>query len=339
MISKAMSSKREISLDFARAISMLWVVGFWHLVGSYDEKLSLTSLGWADNITTIAMSVFFFISGLFMGQKKYETKNDIRSFYKSRLTRFYFLFVISVVTMYVGGLVMPHQMISSTRQLFLTLLGVTTFFPPQAGQFWFISMLIIFYALTPVVMHWKKKWKQVGSVLCLMGLFAAWNSFHAMDNRIYMYFSVYSVAMLFGRYIHCQLKESKLLSLILLGGVSACMIVVFEAKSIRVNGLPLWVMIFAGTFFIVAFSEFVSECFLKRSKHLLWMVSSMAYLSMAAYLFHRQCFSASKALMNHLFGWDVDYWMMYAVMLPFTLIVSYAIQYIYDYFVKRFSKS
>lgn len=329
-----MQDQRDITFDIARAICILWVVGVWHLIGSYDEALSLVRIRWADMLTTITMSTFFFISGYFLGKKEFDKWKDVVSFYKKRFIRLYVLFFVSVISIYIGGLIMPHQMITSPKQLFLTLLGLTTLFPPQAGQFWFVSMLLLFYLFTPAILCSRKKVLRIIVICFLFLLLYLYKSVHALDERVFMYLFIYSFALTFGNELYSLIKKNAI-SFSLIGGcITICVLMICTRHDVRVDMAYMCLISLIGIVGILGGAYLIHTKIMKNSL-IETFFSAIAYLSMSAYLFHRQCFSVIKAALGHLFGWGVDYWMMYGVMLPVTLVVSYYIQFGYDATLKR----
>lgn len=87
------SKKRVIFLDCARALCMIWIVGFWHM--QEYTNLSLTGIFFS-NITNGVLATFTLISGYFLGQKNISSIQDTVTFYKKRLLRFYPLFLYRV---------------------------------------------------------------------------------------------------------------------------------------------------------------------------------------------------------------------------------------------------
>jgi len=140
---------RDLSFDIARSLSALWVVGVWHLF-CYDRTLNY--MNWTtQQITDVFLAVFMFISGYMLGKYRFKCWDDIKAFYKKRFWRFYILYVVASGTLYIGGALIGNQMYASIEQLVLSFLGLNVLFPPHLGTLWFISMIMFFYLITPLL--------------------------------------------------------------------------------------------------------------------------------------------------------------------------------------------
>ena len=80
------TNDRKKYLDCARAVCMLYIVGFWHLF-DYTGKNIVNPL--TSQITYGVLAVFmFFISGYFWGKKKITDMKSVLSFWIKRLIHF-----------------------------------------------------------------------------------------------------------------------------------------------------------------------------------------------------------------------------------------------------------
>jgi peptidoglycan/LPS O-acetylase OafA/YrhL len=86
---------RKVPIDVMRAVSMLYIVGFWHLL-DYTKVV-----GWHSNpityrLTVGALALFVLISGFLTGRKDGGlARGEVWSFYKTRFWRIYLPFVIA----------------------------------------------------------------------------------------------------------------------------------------------------------------------------------------------------------------------------------------------------
>ena len=132
--------ERLLSVDIARFLCMIWIVAFWHLGPRLG--LAIQESICCETITYIALAAFTFYSGLFLGKKNVSAVD----FYKKRLIRFYPMFVVVCILMFVG-----HGGIKSFAHLMYALTGLSVFVPPHTPILWYMDMLIVFYAITPII--------------------------------------------------------------------------------------------------------------------------------------------------------------------------------------------
>ena len=131
--------------DAARVISIYWIVYITHLRNYLDESIEAY---WSDelfDITRSCVTLLMFISGYLLSKYKFNKIQDAVFFYKRRFIRFYILFAISALTLYL------MNFNEGLGLLVTTLLGISSYMPPQPGTLWFISMLMSFYLLTPFI--------------------------------------------------------------------------------------------------------------------------------------------------------------------------------------------
>ena len=97
------SSRRDPVFDIARAISILYIVGYWHL---YNYSLTPMNAGLKEisyGFTIASLSTFCYMSGLFLGRHTITGMKDAVFFYKKRIMRFWLLYALAVMTMFVIG--------------------------------------------------------------------------------------------------------------------------------------------------------------------------------------------------------------------------------------------
>lgn len=132
-------------------------------------------------LTLGVLSLFFYISGLFIGQKEYRTKEQILHFYKSRIIKLYIPFLLSSI--------LSFLLISSfydSVPIFLTSITVVApFLWTCPNTLWFVNVLLIFYFVTPFIKRGSVKSRII--VICLLVLL-----FSQMgEQRLFYYFFPY----------------------------------------------------------------------------------------------------------------------------------------------------
>lgn len=316
--------ERVLYMDIARSVAVLWIVGYWHLVDYVGESHAEDSVHFhgAGYITDIALGLFMFLSGFFLAKYMFmDFYKDSIAFYKKRLTRFYVLYALSALTLFLIGFN------PGASRLLFTLLAVSTYIPPQPDTLWFFSMLTSFYLMTPLVIQRGNTVYAVSravAILTLCGLLRVLGV--GIDIRFFWCFPLY----FFGLYIG---KRPDYASFLLRGPVAAVVLVVFLILLAffenSAYGFPFtYVLVPLGIQLTLYLSYKLSSLVNRR------VVEMIAYGSMCAYLFHRQIYGLLKYGCD-LMGLDLPLWLVILVYLPICLVISYGIQSLYDFIVTR----
>ena len=316
-----MNKNRLAFFDCARALCMLYIVAAWHLYGYLRSSVSLsTPLG--NSITRGALSSFFFISAYFLGRRPIHSFRDALDFYKKRMMRFYPLYFISCTSMLVIYLVTGVRYMESVKQYLLTLLGLSTVFTPAPATLWFISMLILFYLITPLVNALQKVWQKV--LLCA-GLFGLLFILHGIgipvDPRLPLYLPVYSLGLIIASRTEISGKFRPAVLLISL--------IAFSGGVALTSGFDRYTLQYLVMLpfipLILEIGKLIACCGpLER------IFGFISYGSMVAYLFHRQFFGLPLYFMG-----SFPIWFAYLVLVPALLVLSWLAQRCYDRIVGR----
>lgn len=139
--------KRNYGIDTARGLCMLYIVGIFHLTQYLGKNYYLLYNAVGNNIMCASLGTFSFLSGLLLGKKYvFASMKDVLYFYKKRVIRFYPLFIIATLLLWFIGM-------NSLYQSIIGLLGLSPFTSNQPMTLWYISMLIVFYFITPVCVN------------------------------------------------------------------------------------------------------------------------------------------------------------------------------------------
>lgn len=316
--------KRDSSFDIARALSALWIIGVWHLF-CYDSSLAYANI-YTQRITDIFLGCFMYISGYMLSKYKFSNMIDVWVFYKKRLARFYVLYFIALVSIYIAGVYINKPILSGFDQLVFSLLGVASFIPPHVGTFWFMTMIMFFYMITPLLMHFKEHANRVVCFLVVFGiyvLFYVWNGcFGYIEPYIFLFYPIYTLGLFTSREWINRIKSSVLATALLLGLSFVGLLIPNYTPPIK-----LFLSIFTscvGTLSLLGMSEILS-----RSNWISIVMQWVAYSSLCAYLFHRQVYSLLHSLFNH-FNIPLCLLTLWIVFLPCAFITSWIIQRIYD---------
>lgn len=115
-----------------------------------------------------------------------ETLDDVKLFYWKRFKRFYIPYLVCLTVLFLGG------WFESGKQFVLSLIGLSTYIGSSPNTVWYFSMLMSFYALTPILLYLKKRnhfyfYALTFGLICLYVLFSRING---------MYFPFYLLGIL-----------------------------------------------------------------------------------------------------------------------------------------------
>lgn len=323
--------KRDISFDVARALSALWVVGIWHLL-CYDE--SLDYICWTtQQVTDVFLSVFMFISGFMLGKYTFASWKDVLFFYEKRFWRFYVLYLLSSVTLYIGGMIIGNQMYAGIEQLLMSLLGLSVLFPPHLGTLWFISMIMFFYLITPLLsFRWKSRITNIVVAIALVVFFIIWREVTGyVESYVFYMFPMYALGLLLPHDITVKAKKTPVITVVCLLLVVTLIPVVKCISHLKLLSLLLKLSyLFLGVLSVLGLSDLLSHNRIMSS-----FFEWVAYSSLCAYLFHRHIYSLLHSLTNQM-DMTINIFVLWLVFLPVTLLCAFSIQKIYDWLLSKY---
>lgn len=317
--------KRNITFDIARAICILWIIGFWHMNGMLAPDSKFFEVGTqVQNICSIitngTLACFTFISGYFLSKGKIVKGSDIAMFYKKRLLRFGLPLLSTCILLYVGGWLI------SWGQLLTTLLGVAQFTSqPYPRTVWFFSMMIFFYTWTPFFLYCNNRLRRRYTVFIAFLLYVICLLYHVyivnVDNRLLLFYWFYTMPFLIDKKTAAGLVHRyKNLFFILLILVSAICLY-FDTVFMDFYLSILCVLI------IMTISKLLSKVLILNR-----LFEMIAYASMFAYLFHREIFVVFKRAF-HDEGISL---LIVPIVVIVVFVVSYYGQLIYDIIVDKY---
>lgn len=141
-----MIKPRIIQFDFIRGLCMLYIVGFYHLNNYLHPDLWFSGImsEIVESMTTAVLATFTFISGYMLRRYEVRSWDDVKGFYRKRLLRFYPLFILSAVGLYI-------LRYTDLQQLILGISGFALFTEAPIKTLWYISILMLLYAVTPII--------------------------------------------------------------------------------------------------------------------------------------------------------------------------------------------
>jgi surface polysaccharide O-acyltransferase-like enzyme len=315
--------QRNTTLDISRAISILLIVGYWHVFDYFKIKPDARITENSFQFVTSALALFIYLSGYFLGKYKIENLVNATDFYKKRLIRFYTLFFLSALSMWAIGMFPFTTLITS-------LLGISPYWLPQPPTLWFICMLLGFYLITPLVLVQKNRVKRLmvsGLIYLVIFLFHRYVS--NIDERVLMYFPFFILGIVTPK--EHFMNEIMKLKYLFISGILFSIILYFNIH--RVHILTYFcsftfVNNLIGVCFILALSNLIDKItFLKP------LLLKISYASMAIYLFHRQIYY----LFIQVLPSDLSLQILYfgVIVIPITFVIAYFIQVYYDKFEHR----
>ena len=313
-----MELKRIDYLDTVRVFAIYWIVFFAHMPGYMsDEVKAIRTLPMYD-ITRSCLSVMMFISGYLLSKYKFVTRHDIFHFYKKRMRRFYIPFAVSAFTLFF------MKFNPDVKVLFTTLLGLSSFILPQPGTLWFMSMLMLFYIITPLfskLIIGNSMFFHIFQIILFTTILIICERLVPVDTRLHANFLSYSLGLVFG--------TSKILNNIIDNYYIGVIIIFtqFNLIRFRITGESVYdIDVVLGIFSLLFISKWMSfPCF----KQILFILS---YGSMALYLFHRQCFILFDYVYRHINNSDYSgIWYAITIMVPLSILFTILIQKLYDF--------
>jgi len=309
-------NKRLISVEYLKAFSMIYIVAFWHLL-DYTSFFNPTRYIVLTNITTIVLGIFVLISGFLLGNSN-KSKMKYSSFLRKRFIRIYPLYVIAVIIFYIFNV---NNYFVTIKSLFL----ISMFIGPAPFTLWFITMIMVFYLVTPLLLsivgNKLKFWLFIFFILIFeVILFIL---FREIDLRVVFYFPFYCLGL------YCSKYEVKTKIINFYLGVVGLAIGLF-LNNIIVDSWTLTQflkgpMILASSYIIFYIFLYNEGRFIKLS-----IISIISYSAFCMYLFHRPIYSF---LINIYFPDEFYFQFLYllVVCFPIIFIFSFLIQKIYDY--------
>lgn len=142
-----MKSERDYGIDLIRGFSVLYIVSYWHLF-NYTEAFRAYYNPFTHNLTNIILASFVFVSGYLIAGKNLEiTWGNVLSFWYKRLIRIYPLYALALLLFYFNN-------IASKEVLIKGALLVSMFMPPAPPTLWFITMIMLFYLIAPLLIRY-----------------------------------------------------------------------------------------------------------------------------------------------------------------------------------------
>lgn len=317
--------ERNITIDILRGFCMFCIVGIIHLSQYLGQEHYLFLIPFGNCITWSCLGTFSLISGYLIGRKYcFHSFSDVGLFYKKRLVRFYPLFVLSAICLLCIGF-------NNSCQTVNALTGLSPFVHDKTCRpltLWYISMIMIFYLISPLLLFCRK-WPRIAISVLLMALSVGMSLFIYVDKRFVFNLFLYLLGTCLALFDLSELQKmtgwaGMIVSLIVYVGMLSLLDVVHHS-------ILRWSTIFFGVLCFVIVASFLSKKISATNK----CVHFLSYVSMSAYLFHRFTYWACLKIFH---PDDLTLLGLYLFLfaLPVTLCFAYYVQKCYDKLVSSF---
>ncbi|MBK1723994.1 acyltransferase family protein [Thiocystis violacea] len=309
---------RRLGIDFLRAACILYVVGYWHLI-PYTTALPGYANWLTEGFKYIALSTFVFCSGFLLARHRLSLDwQHLRSFYRRRLLRIYPLYLVTLILFGVFG-------IASARQVTHGALLISMLSPPAMPTLWFITMIMAFYLIAPLLIRTSDRLALVLGIggLLMAALVAQHTWVKHIDLRILLYLPVFVLGILYqARAELGRLAERYRWPLLIALALMLPLSRIGNEWSVA-GTLILMPLALVSAATMMVFSEPVASRLHGPSIRLL------AYASFGLYLLHRLTFKAAIAAYFPADGWSQVAYLLLLV-LPATILLAVGMQRAYD---------
>lgn len=328
------AGKRNVPVDVLRAASMLYIVGFWHLLDYPASGIEWHGfwhlldypgggLEWHHDavtyrLTVLVLAIFVLISGYTIGNKRIELNAETMcNFYIERFWRLYPPFFLALVVFLVLGIASWHIFVRG-----LTFTGM--FFVPAPPTLWFVDLIVIYYMIAPFLIRLRSNISLFGLffALIMISMTAYQKVTHHMDHRLLIYFPCFAAGVFLSKR---RIPYSPLACGALLALAAAALLFTLERPQEMLDqdvwSTP-WAL--AGSLFVFVAVLNVGQQW--RNRKFVFYLSSASYFM---YLFHRPVytigiwlFPSNETVLQSIF--------LIAVCLPLTGGISWCCQHSYD---------
>ena len=271
-------------------------------------------------LTYIILGTFVFVAGYFVGLKKITfCKQSVMQFYKKRLLRIYPLYLIAI-----GLFTFFHlsDIVTAIKAAFV----MSMLIKPAPPTLWFITMLMLFYIVSPLIMVASKTIKMCKLILyfsiCMSCLLAYHYLTKLLDLRLLMYFPSFVLGVFVaGKNINIFQKKHLIFILAIISIFISFLKTPYNTLNLSLN-TPM-VILCSYLLFLAA------KNFVVASNRIYKSIIFLSYSSYCMYLFHRPIYiTLKKIYFPETYLCQVVY--LVIICLPCILFSSFIIQKTYD---------
>lgn len=314
-------SDRLPILDVLRGVCVLWIVAFWHLMNytagfpGYDNVVT-------ERVTVTVLATFVFLSGFVLGLRPMQPGiGAVVTFYRKRVLRILPLYLLASGVFWV-------LKVADGASLLKGVLLVSMFYGPPPFTLWFISMIMVFYALAPWLIRVAgEPWRFALLAMAAFGLLLAGATLTGTgDPRVVIYFPAF-VAGLF-----CARQGVRFSGAGLLGtGVATLGALVVSALFAQIPEMSFFSlpMAVAMPVLIFAAAQRWGGGFAGNRG-----VAALSYAGFVMYLLHRPIYKVLSHFSQHASS-PIKLAYLLCVGVPVVFAVSWVVQTGYDRALRR----
>lgn len=312
------STQRLIYIDTLRAISILYIIGIWHIDDYANDCLysPITELA-----TFGVLNIFVYISGFILtwNHQSILSSTQLKGFIWGRIIRIYPLYFITVIIYFVMFHIPWVQLVTSV--LLIDMISNNSVF-----TLWFIGMIFNYYILISLILYdftWKKF--MTISMLFVFVSFVLSMTTNLIDKNLLLYYPALALGISSAKSNKIRdYFENNIFNLVVMLFVLTIITLYYlHFANTRIGTLIL----FFGGICTLFPSLKISK---KFSSYLnLTMIKKLSYASFCMYLFHRIIYTMMLKFYHP--KHDVGTLLFLAIVgLPATYYVAYFIQRNYD---------
>jgi len=317
-------SQRHYSLDYIRALCILYLMGFWHLFEYTGIVRALYNNEITRRVATIDLALFCLISGYLCARKPIEGAKGLRDYYVGRFWRLYPPFLLA-------GLLFIVMQIDKAVPVFHALGLVSMFTHVAPRTLWFIDMLVMFYAVAPLFLWARDKvWLCLLTLAGVLGVCYLYDqTTHLLDRRLMLFLPCFVAGILFaGKTPKLTWRLGAILAV--LWGLSVWLTVLIPYEQLKDSLLQVPMGVVSAVLAFLLIYRFADH--LKPPPIVLWV----SYASYFMYLFHRPLYSAVAPWLTD-FSTPVRTAILVGVVVPVLVALTYLLQKGYDEVIARFA--
>ena len=305
---------------------MIWVIGILHM--SHYVNHPVEDFQYERCITESVLATFFFISGRLSSRYQIFSFTDGINYIKHKLIAIFPLYILSIVLIIFTPVGNIHGISRQLKMFIVSATCINAFYPPMIMTMWFLTVLILFYLITPIFLSdIKMKWKICIALILYFILLTEYIFVKTADDRIVTYFPFYILGLLMNSDL-----EKKLLRIVytFIAVIVLCIIAYFSGITELPRSVTLHIQLVLKLSFMFSLLG-ICEIAAKYGNKIYRIVGFIASASTFAYLFHRQYYAIWEAFFN-----PFPYWLAYLVIFPTLIVLSYFGQKLYNRIVRQF---
>lgn len=333
---------REYRFDVVRVVCMTYLVTYVHLYEYIYPQGRMTCFQPASiALAHACLGLFTFVSGYLLGRKYcfgQQGNADVRAFYRKRILRIIPLFVLASIALWLIGF-------NDAESTWNGLLCISPYVNPKPRTLYYIPVILWCYLVTPFISRRGMRWRLVVCLSLFGMLLVARFLFPSIDNRfvfnVFFYFVGLVSASCFDWKLNvygAAVKSVLVLAFVLLVAVAIHHRLLYSVAGQMALGA---VGVFAILFVCEGISSLLFDGHGARQNHFrtqaCQIIGFVSYASMASYMFHRFFYWVAETVWNPS-DTSVKWLYMIVAVYPVILLLSYAIQRLYDSIVKRCEK-